>query len=185
MFRPNLWDMTKPYTWGVARPKEAEIASVRDQIAMAREYGVTAKIHICHISVPESVALVDQARKDLSISCGATPHHLTLSSEDMLTVEHLEYKVNPPIRSHADMRAMRRLLKADKIDMIETDHAPHAREEKAYNANRPNASYMSGIPSLNNYKSFLEGLKSDGFTAEQIRAITYDNVKRVFTKIRE
>ncbi len=185
LFRPNLWDMTKPYTWGAARPREAEIESVKEQIALAREYGFKGKMHVCHISVPESVMLVDSARKDLQISCGATPHHLTLSSEDMLTVEHLEYKVNPPIRSHADMRAMRRLLKEGKIDVIETDHAPHSPEEKSYNANKANDSYMSGIPSLKNYKAFLDGLKKDGFTNEQIDRITYSNVKGIFMKIRE
>ncbi len=185
MFKMGAWDMTIPSTWGVARPREAEVESVREQIAMMLEFKVQAHMHVCHISVPESVMLVDGARNDIFISCGATPHHLTLSSEGLLTVLNLESKVNPPIRPHSDMRKLRQLLKAGKIDMIETDHAPHAPEEKVYNPNKPNASYMSGIPSLNNYRTLLDGLMENGFTEGQIGKITYENVKKVFTKITE
>ena len=185
LFRAGLWDATKPYTWGLARPREAEIESVRDQIRIATECGVKAHLHICHISVPDAVLLVDEARKGMRISCGATPHHLTLSAEDMLTADRVEYKVNPPIRKHSDMKRLRELLKAGKIDLIETDHAPHTPSEKAYGANKPGESYMSGIQSLGAYASFLEGLKKDGFTDGQISRLTYENVKRVFAKIVE
>ena len=185
MFKMGLWDMTMPYTWGLARPREAEIESVREQISMAMECGLKARMHICHISVPEAVLLVNEARKGLRISCGSTPHHLSFASEDMLTVNDLEWKVNPPIRKYADMRGLMGLLKAGKIDVIETDHAPHAPEEKAYDANKPNASYMSGIPSLNGYSAFLERLRGEGFTEQQIEAITYSNVKRIWSKITE
>ena len=185
MFKMDLWDPRKPYTWNIARPPEAEVESVKDQIKFAKEFNVNAHLHICHISVPESVSVVDSARSQLSISCGVTPHHVTLSTDDMKDESGVIYKVNPPIRDPESMKKMRELLKQGKIDFVETDNAPHSREEKVFNKDKLPAEYMSGITSLDNYSSFISGLRKDGFSSEQIRNITYSNIKKVFPKIIE
>lgn len=185
LFNMLLWDPKRPYTWNLARPPQAEVESVKDQIKFAKEHGVKAHLHVCHISVPESVELVNSAKSDLRISCGITPHHATLSTDDMMTPESVRYKVNPPIRDIGLVRKMRGLLKEGKIDLIETDHAPHTLQEKEFNPKKPANDYMSGIPSLNNYSSFIEGLAKDGFSDEQIRMLTYSNIKKIFPKIIE
>ncbi len=183
MFKPEDWDPRKPYTWNMARPPAAEAESVRDQLRLASECGVRAHIHICHISVPESVNIVDEARKHMDISCGVTPHHLTLSTKDMQDEAGVVYKVNPPLRDPGQMEEMLGLLKKGKIDFIETDHAPHTREEKEYSPSKKPGDYLSGIPSLNGYSEFLDRLKTLDFSENEIEKITYLNVKRVFPKI--
>ncbi len=185
LFKMDLWDPRKPYTWNLARPPEAEVESIKDQIKFAKEYGVKAHLHICHISVPESVSIVDQARSQLSISCGVTPHHITLSTDNMQDESAVVYKVNPPIRDLDSMKKMRQLLKDGKIDFVETDHAPHTKEEKTFSRDKAAGSYMSGITSLDNYSSTIDGLRKDGLSDLQIRSITYSNIKRIFPKITE
>lgn len=184
-FQMGWWIPEQPYTWDLARPPSAEVESVSDQIKFAREARFKGHIHVAHITVPEAVRLVDEAKAELSISSGATPHHLTLSTDDMLNSEGLKYKVNPPIRIIRHVRALQELLRTGKIDVIETDHAPHLPEEKTYDPERPIDFYKSGIPSLNSYKQFLENLMTQGFTEDGIRALTYTNVKNIFTKVAE
>lgn len=184
-FNMALWDPSRPYTWNLARPPQAEIESVKDQIRLAQEHSVKAHLHICHISVPESVEIVDEARGSMRISCGATPHHLMLSTNDMQSEDGIAYKVNPPLRDLNSMRMLRDMLKAGRIDLIESDHAPHSKEEKAFSPGKPASSYMSGMPSLNIYSKLIEGLLFDAFSAAQIKELTYSNAKRIFPKIKE
>ncbi len=185
MFNMALWDPSRPYTWNLARPPQAEIESVKDQIRLAQEHSVKAHLHICHISVPESVEIVDEARGSMRISCGATPHHLMLSTNDMQSEDGIAYKVNPPLRDFNSMKMLRGMLKAGRIDLIESDHAPHSKEEKIFSPGKPASSYMSGMPSLNIYSKLIEGLLFDAFSAAQIKELTYSNAKRIFPKIKE
>lgn len=185
LFRLDLWDPTKPYTWNLARPAAAEIESVKDQIKFAMQYKVKAHLHICHTSLPESVALVDKARSKIRISCGVTPHHLMLSTDDMHSEDGIEYKINPPLRDPKSVKKLNELLKDGKIDLIETDHTPHSKAEKTFDPNKPPNAYMSGIPSLNNYSALMKKLEADGLSDQHIRNITYSNIKKIFTKILE
>lgn len=185
MFNMALWDPSRPYTWNMARPPQAEVESIKDQIRLLQEHAVKAHLHICHISAPESVEIVDDARSSMRISCGATPHHLMLSTNDMQSEDGVAYKVNPPLRDFNSMRMLREMLKAGRIDLIESDHAPHSNGEKAFAVGKSAGSYMSGIPSLNIYSKLIEGLLFDGFTAAQIKELTYSNAKKMFPKIKE
>ncbi len=182
----NLWDPKAPSSWGRVKPPEAEVESVRDQIRLAREAGFRGQLHIGHTSVPESVRLVDQARKDMRISCEVTPHHLSLSvGNDMKDESGAVYKVNPPIRSAEMAQELTQMLKNGMIDWIGTDHAPHTRAEKEFDASKPAGSYASGIQTLRTYSKFLGWLVgSNGFTESQIEQLTYSNIKKAL-KIRE
>ncbi|MBQ7680478.1 MAG: dihydroorotase [Butyrivibrio sp.] len=109
-------------------PREAEIRMVQRDIGIARETG--AALTIQHISTAESVALIRQARAEgLSIHAEATPHHLTLTAEDVLQFGPLA-KMNPPVRTAADRAAIRAGLMDGTIEIIATDHAPHTLAEK-------------------------------------------------------
>jgi dihydroorotase-like cyclic amidohydrolase len=81
--------------------------------------------------------------------------------------------------------SLRALLRTGTITWIETDHAPHRSEEKAYDPSRSARSYMSGIRSLENYSEFLNKLANQGYTKEAITKLTYTNIKNVFTKVVE
>lgn len=174
------WDPKRPASWNEAKPPIMEIVGLDNQIKYAKEEGFDGHLHICHTSTPEAVRRVFAAKAEMRISCGSTPHHLSLSIEDdMQTEKGLLYKVNPPIRDHKTMLELRKLLKEGMIDFIETDHAPHTIEEKT------KLPFMSGIKSLEGYRSFVEGLSRDGFTGEQIIKLTYTNIKAVYKKIAE
>ncbi len=184
--RPELWVPELPATWNLAKPPEMEVEAIKDIIKFAREEGFEGHLHICHISTPESVALVDEARRSVSISCCITPHHLSFSTEDMQTTGGTRLKVNPPIREIKMMRELMVLLREGKINGIETDHAKHTPEEKTYLSSKPPELYMSGIPSLEHLSDFLTGLVlHHEFTENQVRDLTYRNIKRIFPMVLE
>ena len=116
-------------------PREAEISLIGRDLQIALEEG--GMIDVQHISSKEGVALVREAlKKDLStksvrhIHAEATPQHFSLT-EDALIDKGTIAKLNPPFREEADRLAIIEGLKDGTIDLIATDHAPHAAEEKA------------------------------------------------------
>lgn len=90
-----------------------------------------ARYHAQHISTAGSVQLIRQAKKEgLPITCEVTPHHLLLTEESIVKDYDTNYKVNPPLRTLADIEALRRAVQEGLIDALATDHAPHLKSEK-------------------------------------------------------
>ncbi len=177
LLKPELWNPSNPVTHSYARPAEAEIKSIEDQINFAADYKFKGTLHIVHVSVPDSVELVDKERKQnrIRVSCGLTPHHAFLSYDSILeSQEGLLYKVNPPLRDRDSAKGMLKLLKENKIDWIETDHAPHTLKEKL---EKP---FMSGFPGLPFYPHFLNFLKKEDFLEEKIKNLTHNNICNAF-----
>ncbi len=111
-----------------AFPNEAEEIIIARDIALATLTG--AKLHIAHVTTKGGVELIRQAKaKGLPITAEVAPHHLALTEEDVLSFD-TNFKVNPPLRSKADVAALIEGLLDGTIDIIATDHAPHAYEEK-------------------------------------------------------
>ncbi len=107
---------------------ESEWQQIQRDIALAKETGCS--YHVCHISTKESVALIRQAKADgVDITCEVGPHYLVL--DDSALQEEGRFKMNPPLRSADDRKALLEGLLDGTIDMIATDHAPHSAEEKA------------------------------------------------------
>ncbi len=111
-------------------PGAAEEVMVLRDIALAELTG--GRLHIAHLSSAGSVRAVREAkRRGLRVTAEATPHHLTLSDEDVARSGYdTDFKMNPPLRSAADVRAVREGLADGTIDCIATDHAPHTLVEK-------------------------------------------------------
>jgi dihydroorotase len=109
-------------------PSIAEELMVFRDIELVRLIG--APLHILHLSTARSVELVRAAKADgLPVTAEATPHHISLTDELLAGYSSL-YKVNPPLRTMADVEAVRAGLADGTIDAIATDHAPHAPETK-------------------------------------------------------
>ncbi|MCQ3914591.1 MAG: dihydroorotase [Mycoplasmoidaceae bacterium] len=105
----------------------SEYEQVKRDIELVRETG--CKYHVCHVSTKESVDAIRQAKKQgLDVTCETAPHYLIL--DDSMLKEDGNFKINPPIRCKADQQALIAGIKDGTIDMIATDHAPHAKEEK-------------------------------------------------------
>jgi dihydroorotase len=111
-----------------AQPASAESAMVARDIELCALTG--ARYHVAHISSADSVRLVREAkRRGLPITCEVTPHHLTLTDEACAGYD-TSTKCNPPLRTKADVEALRAALADGTIDAVATDHAPHSPVEK-------------------------------------------------------
>jgi dihydroorotase len=109
-------------------PAAAEDIMVARDIRLAEITG--GRLHIQHISTARSVELVrDGKRRGVRVTAEACPHHFTLTDETLRSFDS-HYKMNPPLRTASDVEAVINGLKDDTIEIIATDHAPHAREKK-------------------------------------------------------
>ena len=107
---------------------EVEDSIAKRDIEIAEEVGAT--IHLCHCSTRDTVKFVKAAKeKGLPVSAEVCPHHFTLTDENIIE-DDANYKMNPPLRSRADVEALKEGLKSGIMGMISTDHAPHSKEEK-------------------------------------------------------
>lgn len=105
-----------------------DIITARD-IFLARESG--ARLHLCHCSTEASVWLVKMAKSmGIPVTAEVCPHHFILTDED-ITEENANYKMNPPLRTKRDVKTLIEGLRNGTMDCISTDHAPHHAEEKA------------------------------------------------------
>lgn len=110
--------------------RQAEISMVKRDLALALETG--AKVNFQHLSTKEAIDLIREAKKlpeGKNIHAEATPHHIALTELDAITHGTLG-KMNPPLRTEEDRQAILSGLMDGTIDLIATDHAPHAKEEK-------------------------------------------------------
>lgn len=111
---------------GISR--ESEWRQAERDLALAAETGCA--YHICHVSTRESVALVRAAKAaGADVTCETAPHYLTLCDEDL--ADDGRFRMNPPLRGPEDRAALLEGLLDGTVDMIATDHAPHAPAEKA------------------------------------------------------
>jgi dihydroorotase len=109
-------------------PAAAEEAMVARDIALLERTG--GRLHVAHISTAGTVDLVRRAKaRRLAVTAEATPHHFTLSEEAVGGYD-TNAKMNPPLRTRADVDAIVEGLRDGTIDAIATDHAPHHRDEK-------------------------------------------------------
>jgi len=109
-------------------PAVAEESIIARDIMLAEHVG--SRLHVCHVSTAGSVELIRQAKqRGVKVSAEVTPHHLLLT-EDLASGYEPLFKVNPPLRTEADVFALRSGLVDGTIDVIATDHAPHPKEAK-------------------------------------------------------
>lgn len=109
-------------------PAESESIVVSRDIQLAELTG--ARLHIAHVSCAKSVDVIRQAKqRDVKVTAEVTPHHFTLTDKELRTYD-TNLKVNPPLRTEDDIKALKQALKDGTIDIIATDHAPHLQVEK-------------------------------------------------------
>ena len=111
-------------------PGEAEVSMVARDIEIAKKTG--AVVNIQHISCKETAEMIRRAKEEgfTNIHGEATPHHFTLTEEAAIKYGTMA-KMNPPLRTAEDKKAIIEAIKDGTLDIIATDHAPHSEEEKA------------------------------------------------------
>ncbi|MBO7377392.1 MAG: amidohydrolase family protein, partial [Clostridia bacterium] len=106
---------------------ESEWKQIERDLKLADETGCA--YHVCHVSAKESVEVIRDAKKSgVNVTCETAPHYLVLDENDLL--DDGRFKMNPPIRARADREALLEGVSDGTVDMIATDHAPHAESEK-------------------------------------------------------
>lgn len=110
------------------------IPSIAEEVMVARDLKLAeftgGRVHIAHVSTQGSVDLIREAkRRKIKVTCEVTPHHFTLTDDAVKTFD-TNAKVNPPLRTHKDVEAIKKGLLDGTVDCIATDHAPHSIEEK-------------------------------------------------------
>ena len=109
-------------------PAASEEVAVARDIELARLTG--AHLHLCHLSTARSVELLARAKAEkIPVTAEVTPHHLTLT-EERVEEYNTNFKMNPPLRTEEDVKALREALREGVIDCVATDHAPHSQEDK-------------------------------------------------------
>ena len=110
------------------------VPAVSESTMIARDCSLAlyegARIHVQHLSARASVEEIARAKAaGVHVSCEASPHHLTLTDEEIRSLDS-RFKMNPPLRTEDDRQALIEGLRDGTIDCVATDHAPHAPEEK-------------------------------------------------------
>lgn len=123
----NLGEKSREFgVEGISNAVE-DVIVARD-ILLAKETGV--RLHLCHCSTRDSVKMIQFAKENgVDVTGEVCPHHFTLSTDDMVAPDP-QFKMNPPLREKEDVEALKAGLGDGIMDVISTDHAPHAKEEK-------------------------------------------------------
>lgn len=109
-------------------PSAAEEVMVARDLVLAEYTG--GHVHFAHLSTKNSIGMVREAkRKGLKVTCEVTPHHFALTDKELGKFD-ADYKMNPPLRTQADIEAILEGLADGTVDAIATDHAPHTWDDK-------------------------------------------------------
>ena len=109
-------------------PNASEEVMISRDIFLSELTGTA--LHICHVSTEGSVRIIRDAKKrGIKVTAEATPHHFLLSDDELYNY-NTNAKMNPPLRTDKDVKAILKGLKDGTIDVIATDHAPHSEDEK-------------------------------------------------------
>ena len=187
--KPQLWNPSNPISHCAARPPEAELTSIEDQVRFAYDSSFQGTLNIAHITTPEAVKYVNDIRKhggaqfgNIKITCEVTPHHLFIHDKMMNEKDGIMLKVNPPLRSQKDQEGLLECLMNGEIDWIATDHAPHTLDEKTGKALDENEKpiYASGIPGLQKWPGVLNRLRQMNMSEKKIENLAFWNFFRTF-----
>ncbi len=161
------WESSKPVL------VHAEGVQLAAAIALAELY--ERRLHVCHISQAVEVELVRRAKaKGHRITAGACPHHLFLTGEARATLGALAI-MKPPLGTQEDQDALWAGIGDGTIDVVETDHAPHTKQEKAGDP------APFGVPGLETAVGLLCKAAHDGrLSVAQIQTLLHDNPKEIF-----
>jgi dihydroorotase len=167
-------DRNDALSHALIRSPEAEISAIKKVVQLSKSSG--AKLHILHVTTKEGLNVIYQAKKEnVNISCETCPHYLFMTQKDLEEKGSL-LKINPPLRTKDDQKALWEGILNGTIDIISTDHAPHTLEEK----NQDIHNVPSGVPGIETSLSLmLNAVNKRMISFEKLVELMHDNsVKR-------
>ncbi len=163
----------EPASHPVWRDEETAFAATRRIVALARRAG--RRIHVLHVTTAQEMAFLAD-HKDL-VTVEATPQHLTLAAPDCYAEHGTLAQMNPPIRDAAHREALWRAVHQGVVDVVGSDHAPHAREEKA----RDYPQSPSGMPGVQTLLPLLlDHVAAGRLSLARLVDLTSAGAQRVF-----
>lgn len=169
---PNLSDHD------VIRNTEVEVSAVQKALTLQKVTG--CMVYFCHISTPESLELIYQAKQGgQTVYVEVCPHHLVLDSQRILSSSAGLFKVNPPLRTPKQAARLRLLLpKQGYIDTIASDHAPHLLEEKYRTSYDEVPSGVPGVQTI--FPLLFQWVATGKITLEHFVRLTSKNAAKIF-----
>lgn len=165
--------------WNSKKPilVHAEGEQLSTAIYLGNKY--KRNLHVCHISQKCEVEMVREAKKKGQlITAGVTPHHLYLTKEALISLKGYAM-MKPPLGEDSDREALWAGLKDSTIDMVESDHAPHTKEEKQTGPD--NKAPAFGVPGLETTLGLMYKAVKDGrIIEEDVIKFLYTNPKKIF-----
>ena len=155
---------------------EREWRMVRRDVRLAEETG--CRYHACHVSTKESVQAIREAKeRGARVSCETAPHYLTLTQDDIQ--DDGRFRMNPPLRTEEDRKALLEGILDGTVEVIATDHAPHTAEEKS----RGYKASLNGIVGLETAFPVLytKLVRTGIITESKLLALMCDNPRRIFS----
>lgn len=124
----NNYDLSKPFTHALLRPKIAEFKAIRKVIEIAKKNNV--KLHIVHVSTCEGLDLINDERKNLQITCETAPHYLFLNDEYLEREDGYKWICSPPLRDKKNVSEMQKKAGEGSFDIYATDHCAFGKKYK-------------------------------------------------------
>ncbi len=167
------WNNAKYHN--LIRKPEAEAEAIKKALKFQKKIG--NRIHFCHVTTKKGLKLIEKTKNEKrTVSCEVSPHHLFLSEEDLEKLGNFG-KMNPPLRSLEEQRALWEHIGKGTVDCIATDHAPHTIEEKEKDYfNAPSG--VTGVETL--LSLMLNALNEERITLKKIVELCCENPARVF-----
>jgi len=165
---------TDPLTYARSRPPESEVLAINDAIELTKQTNV--KLHICHVTTKDGLSLIKKAKTNkMDVTCETCPHYLFMT-ERALREKITLAKMNPPLRTEKDQKALWKGIKNGTIDILASDHAPHTLEEKYQNIWFAPA----GVPGVEtSLQLMLNAVNKKMIKLEKVVELMHDNpVKR-------
>ncbi len=158
------------------------IPSICESVQIARDVllaeASNCHYHVCHISTKESVRTVREAKKNgIKVTCEVTPHHL-LSTELDVKEDDGMWKMNPPLRSIEDRKALIDGVLDRTIDIIATDHAPHTLEEKTRGIEKSSFGIVGSETAFS--QLYTKFVKTKIFSLDLLVKLMTENVAKIF-----
>jgi len=122
------YDFSKPFTHTLLRPKLAEFKAIRKVIELAEKYNT--KLHIVHVSTCEGIDLINDARRNLNVTCETAPHYLFLNDEYLKREDGHMWLCSPPLRDKNNSENMMKKAKEGFFDIFATDHCAFLKKQK-------------------------------------------------------
>jgi dihydropyrimidinase len=158
------YDLSKPFTHALLRPKEAEIKAIKKLIKIAKKHDV--KIHIVHVSTSEGAELVEEARGTMNITCETAPHYLFLSDDYLKKENGHKWICSPPLRDEQNSIEMKKKALEGCFDIFATDHCAFGKADKnewLFSEERDVRKVPNGIAGIGALPHLTFKLYSDNF----------------------